>query len=187
MSGRIGQKIVGDNVTIRDDFAHPLGDGIPFDFEGVPRQKVGLIENGIARSVVYDSYYAAKLGHANTGHALPAPNPDGPMPLNVVLDPGAREQQDIIKDIKHGVLVSRTWYIRLVDQKKTIITGMTRDGVFLIERGHITRGLKNMRFNESIIDALGRCEVAAMPVRSENLVVPAVRIDDFHFSSGTEF
>ncbi|MDQ6780911.1 MAG: TldD/PmbA family protein [Candidatus Eremiobacteraeota bacterium] len=187
MSGRIGQQIVGTNITIRDDFAHPLGDGIPFDFEGVPRQKVGLIENGIARNVVYDSYYAAKLAQPNTGHALPAPNTDGPMPLNIVVDPGSRDQDDLIKDIKHGVLVSRTWYIRLVDQKKTIITGMTRDGLFLIERGRVTRGLKNMRFNESIIDALGRCEVAAMPVRSENHVLPAVRIDDFHFSSGTEF
>lgn len=187
MAGRIGEKIIGENVTLRDDFAHPLGDGIPFDFEGVPRQKVGMIEKGIARSVVFDSYYAAKLNHPNTGHALPAPNPDGPMPLNVVVDPGSREREEIIKDVKLGVLVTRTWYIRLVDQKKTIITGMTRDGTFLIERGRVTRGLKNMRFNESIIDSLGRCEVAAMPVRSENHVLPAVRIDDFHFSSGTEF
>jgi len=187
MSGHIGERIVGENVTIRDDFAHPLGDGIPFDFEGVPRQKVELIDKGVARAVVFDSYYAAKLGQRNTGHALPAPNSDGPMPLNIVVEGGSRLQEDLIKDIQHGVLISRTWYIRLVDQKKTIITGMTRDGLFLIERGRVTRGLKNMRFNESILDALGRCEVAAMQVRSENHVLPAVRIDDFHFSSGTEF
>ncbi len=187
LSGRIGQQLVGKNVTIRDDYLHPLGDGVPFDYEGVPRRQVDLIRDGMARSVVYDSYYAAKLNHANTGHALPAPSTDGPLPLNVVVDPGSREQEDIIRDIQHGVLVTRTWYIRLVDQKKTIITGMTRDGLFLIERGRVTRGLKNMRFNESIIDALGRCELAAMPVRSENHVLPAVRIDDFHFSSGTEF
>jgi PmbA protein len=187
MSGRLGDKIVGDNVTIRDDYTHPLGNGIPFDFEGFPRKPVTLIERGIARDVVYDSYYAAKLRHVNTGHALPAPNSDGPMPLNIVLEPGASSVEDMIKATQHGVLVTRTWYIRLVDQKQTIITGMTRDGLFLIERGRITKGLKNMRFNESVIAALGRCELASGLVRSESHVLSAVKIEDFHFSSGTEF
>ncbi|MBV8338792.1 MAG: TldD/PmbA family protein [Candidatus Eremiobacteraeota bacterium] len=187
MSGKLGQSIMGKNVTIRDDYLHPLCGGIPFDFEGVPRTKVGLVEGGVARDVVYDSYYAAKLRHANTGHALPAPNADGPMPLNIVVDPGTTAVEQMIKDIQHGVLVTRTWYIRLVDQKKTIITGMSRDGLFLIERGRVTKGLKNMRFNESIIGALGRCELAATLVRSESHVLPAAKIEGFHFSSGTEF
>jgi predicted Zn-dependent protease len=187
MSGKLGQKIVGENISIRDDWAHPLGSGIPFDFEGVPRQKVDLLHHGVAKDVVYDSYYAAKLKHANTGHALPAPNSDGPLPLNIVVDPGTRSIEEMIKGVTHGVLMTRTWYIRLVDQKQTIITGMTRDGLFLIERGNITKGLKNMRFNESIIGALGRCELASPLVRSESHVLPAVKIDDFHFSSSTEF
>ncbi|HXW51347.1 MAG TPA: TldD/PmbA family protein [Candidatus Acidoferrales bacterium] len=187
MSGHIGEKIVGENVTLRDDYAHPLGAGIPFDFEGVPRQHVSLIERGVAASVVYDSYYAAKLRHGNTGHALPAPNSEGPLPLNVVVDPGSTPLEEMIKDVQHGVLVTRTWYIRLVDQKQTIITGMTRDGLFLIERGRVTKGLKNMRFNESIIGALGRCDLASALVRSENHVLPAVRIEGFTFSSGTDF
>ena len=85
------------------------------------------------------------------------------------------------------MLVSRTWYIRLVDQKKMLITGMTRDGLFLIERGKIARGLKNMRFNESIVDALNRCEFASELERSESFVLPAARIDGFHFTSGTTF
>ncbi len=187
MAGNIGSKIVGDEVTIRDDFSHPLGDGMPFDFEGVPKAQVTLIDKGVARDVVYDSYYASKLGHVNTGHGLPAPNSEGPLPLNIVVEPGTTSEEDLIKDVKHGVLVTRSWYIRLVDQKQTIITGMTRDGLFLIERGRVTRGLKNMRFNESIIGALGRCRLGNRLVRSENHVVPAVRIDDFHFSSGTEF
>ena len=93
----------------------------------------------------------------------------------------------MIKDVQHGVLVTRTWYIRLVDQKQTMITGMTRDGLFLIERGRVTKGLKNMRFNESIIGALGRCDLASALVRSESHVLPAVRIEGFNFSSGTEF
>ena len=187
MSGRLGEKLMGDGVTIRDDYTHPLGCGIPFDFEGVPRTKVGLIERGIANGVVYDSYYGAKLHHPNTGHALPAPNSDGPLPLNVVVDPGTTSLEDMIKGVTHGILVTRTWYIRMVDQKQTIITGMTRDGLFLIERGRLTKGLKNMRFNESIIGALGRCELASAQVRSESHVLPAAKIEGFHFSSGTEF
>lgn len=187
MAGRIGEQVMGKNVTIRDDFAHPLGDGIPFDFEGVRRTVVDLIDGGIAKDGVYDSYYAAKTGHPDTGHALPAPNSEGPFPLNVVVKPGSRSTTDIVKDVERGVLVSRTWYIRLVDQKKLLITGMTRDGLFLIERGKVTRGLKNMRFNESIVDALGRCEFARDLERSESHVLPAVRIDDFHFTSGTTF
>ena len=187
MSGRIGDKVMGDNVTIREDFSDPLGDGIPFDFEGVPRRAIKLVENGVARSVVYDSYYAAKLKHPNTGHALPAPNSYGPLPLNIVVEPGARTLADLIAEIERGVLVSRTWYIRLVDQRKTIITGMTRDGLFGIANGRVTRGLKNMRFNESIVDALGRCELASELARSESHVLPAVKIENFHFTSGTEF
>jgi PmbA protein len=187
LAGRMGEQLMGNNVTIRDDFTHPLGDGIPFDFEGVRRTVVDLIKDGIAKDVVYDSYYASKTGHPNTGHALPAPNSEGPFPLNVVVEPGSRSAADIVKDVERGVLVSRTWYIRLVDQKKLLITGMTRDGLFLIERGKVKHGLKNMRFNESIVDALGRCELAKVLERSENHVLPAVRIDDFHFTSGTTF
>ena len=187
MAGRIGEKVMGDNVTIRDDFADPLETGIPFDFEGVPRRAVTFVDRGIARDVAYDSYYAAKMGHENTGHALPAPNADGPVPLNIVVSPGTRSQAELMADVERGVLVSRTWYIRLVDQKKMLITGMTRDGLFLIERGKVTRGIKNMRFNESIVNALCRCELASVPARSESTVLPAVRIEDFHFTSGTTF
>src|ERR1700736_6853457 len=140
MSGRLGEKVVGENVSIRDDFTHPLGSGIPFDFEGVPRTVVPLIDHGVAKDVVYDLYYAAKLKHKNTGHALPAPHSVGAMPLNIVVDSGTTALEAMIRDTKHGVLVTRTWYIRLVDQKQTLITGMTRDGLFLIERGRVTKG-----------------------------------------------
>lgn len=187
MSGKLGQLIVGSNVTIRDDFTHPLTNGAPFDAEGAPRWPVTLIGNGVVKDVVYDSYYAAKLNHDNTGHALPAPNPEGPLPLNVIVDPGERSEEELVASVQHGVLVSRTWYVRMVDQKQTIITGMTRDGLFLIEHGQIAHGLKNMRFNESILGALGRCELGREQVRSDAHVVPAAKIEGFHFSSGTEF
>lgn len=187
MSGKLGEQVMGKNVTIRDDFTQPEGLGMPFDFEGAPRWPVTLIEGGVAKDVVYDSYYAAKMHHVNTGHALPAPNAYGPLPLNVVVDPGVNSTADLIASVERGVLISRTWYIRLVDQKQTIITGMTRDGLFAIQNGRITHGLKNMRFNESIVEALGRCELGSELARSESHVLPAVRIEDFNFTSGTEF
>ena len=187
VTGHIGERIMGDNITIGDDFAHPSGVGMPFDFEGVPREAVPLIDNGVARGVVYDSYYAAKLKHANTGHALPAPNTVGPLPLNIVVKPGAKSADELVRETKRGLLVCRTWYIRLVDKLQTIITGMTRDGFFLIEDGEVVRGLRNMRFNESIVGSLGRCTLAKELVRSESHVLPACKIDGFHFSSGTTF
>jgi PmbA protein len=187
MTGHIGDRIMGGNVSIGDDFAHRSGAGMPFDFEGVPRQVVPLVEQGIARDVVYDSYYAAKLKHANTGHALPAPNTVGPLPLNIVVKPGSKSADELVRETKRGLLVCRTWYIRLVDKLQTIITGMTRDGFFLIEDGEIVRGLRNMRFNESIVGSLARCELAKDLVRSESHVLPACKIDGFRFSSGTTF
>ncbi len=187
VTGHIGDRIMGDNVSIGDDFAHRSGVGMPFDFEGVPRQPVPLIDNGIARGVVYDSYYAAKMKHANTGHALPAPNTVGPLPLNIVVKPGAKSSDELVRETKRGLLVCRTWYIRLVDKLQTIITGMTRDGFFLIEDGEIVRGLRNMRFNESIVGSLSRCTLAKELARSESHVLPACKIDGFHFSSGTTF
>jgi predicted Zn-dependent protease len=187
MTGRIGDRIMGANVSMGDDFAHPSGAGMPFDFEGVPRQSVPLIDQGIARGIVTDSYYAAKLKAANTGHALPAPNTVGPLPLNVVVKPGAKSADELVRETKRGLLVCRTWYIRLVDKLQTIITGMTRDGFFLIENGEVVRGLRNMRFNESIVGSLGHCALANDLVRSESHVLPACKIDGFRFSSGTTF
>jgi predicted Zn-dependent protease len=187
MSGRLGEPVMGPNVTIRDDFTQREHLGLPFDFEGAPRWPVTFVDNGNAGDVVYDSYYAAKMHHVNTGHALPAPNPDGPMPLNIVVDPGVCTLDEMIAGVERGVLMTRTWYIRLVDQQQTIITGMTRDGLFLIENGAVKHGLKNMRFNESIVDALRRCQLASDLVRSESCVLPAARIDDFPFTSVTEF
>ena len=187
MSGKLGQPVAGKNVSVTDQFSHPLGAGMPFDFEGAPRRQVTLIDAGLAKDVVYDSYYASKLKHANTGHALPAPNTDGPMPLNIVIASGDKSEVDLIAGIDRGVLVTRTWYIRLVDQKQTLITGMTRDGLFLIEHGELAHGLKNMRFNESILGALGRCELGRELARSESHVLPAAKIDGFRFSSATVF
>ena len=178
-------------VTIADDYAHPLNPGMPFDFEGQPTRRLALVENGIARAFVTDSYYAARMKCANTGHALPAPNAYGPQATHLAIGHGSKPVNELIAETKRGLLVTRFWYIRTVDQKKAIVTGMTRDGTFLIENGEICGGVRNMRFNQSIIEALGRCELGNALHRtggySYSLVAPAAKIEGFRFSSGTDF
>jgi predicted Zn-dependent protease len=191
LSEGLDKLYLGENVTISDDYAHPLNPGMPFDYEGHPTQRLTLVENGVAKSIVTDSYWASKLGRENTGHALPAPNAYGPQASHVVVSPGSKPVAELIAETARGLLVTRFWYIRTVDQKKAIVTGMTRDGTFLIENGEIAGGVRNMRFNQSIIEALRNCEFSNALHRtggySYSLVVPAAKINGFTFSSGTEF
>ena len=191
LSDGLNRAYLGENVNISDDYAHPLNPGMPFDYEGQPTQRLALIEGGVAKNIVTDSYWAGKLNRPNTGHALPAPNAHGPQAGHVVVTPGSKPVAELISETKRGLLISRFWYIRTVDQKKAIVTGMTRDGTFLIENGKVTGGVRNMRFNQSIIEALRRCEFGNALHRTGgyaySLVVPAAKIDGFTFSSGTEF
>jgi len=180
-----------ERVTIRDDYAHPLAPGMPFDFEGQPKRRVALVESGVVRNVVTDSYYAKKLGRANTGHALPAPNSEGPQPQNLVVDPGTKPIEQLVAETKRGLLVTRLWYTRTVDRKRAIVTGMTRDGTLLIEDGKIVRGVHNLRFNQSILEVLRRCEFSSEQRRTASysyaLVCPYAKVEGFNFSSTTAF
>lgn len=180
-----------ENVNVFDDYAHRLNPGMPFDYEGYPTMRVPLVEHGVVRNVVTDSYYAHKLNRPNTGHALPAPNSFGPQARNLVVGSGTKSVDELVAETKRGLLISRFWYIRTVDQKKAVVTGMTRDGTFLIEDGRITRGVRNLRFNQSILACLRHCEFAREQERTGSyhysLVAPTVKLENFHFSSTTEF
>ncbi|HEY9085960.1 MAG TPA: TldD/PmbA family protein [Candidatus Tyrphobacter sp.] len=185
------RRYFGENVSMFDDYAHPLAPGMPFDFEGFPTQRLPLVEHGVVRNVVTDSYYAHKLDRENTGHALPAPNSYGPQPLHLVVAPGTARLEELIAGTARGLLVTRFWYIRTVDQKQAIVTGMTRDGTFLVEHGRVVGGVRNLRFNQSILEALRACEFSSEQVRTAgygfSTVVPAAKIDGFTFTSATEF
>jgi PmbA protein len=180
-----------ESVSVADDYAHPLAPGMPFDFEGQPTQRLALVENGVVRHIVTDSYYAKKLDRANTGHALPAPNAFGPHARSLVVAGGTKPVEQLIAETNHGLLVTRFWYIRTVDRKRAIVTGMTRDGTFLIENGRVSHGVRNMRFNDSIVELLGRCEFSREQARTcgydYSLVVPSAKISGFNFTSTTEF
>jgi PmbA protein len=190
-SGKRGERFAGENVTIVDDVRHALNPAMPFDYEGTPTQRVVLMEGGAARGLVTDDRWARKLGIDNTGHALPAPNAFGPFAGHLVIEPGTLTRDELVAATKRGLLISRLWYVRTVDQRQTIVTGMTRDGTFLIENGQVTRGVRNLRFNQSIVEALGSCTFARELVRtasySYSMVVPAVRFERFTFSSTTQF
>ena len=189
MSGKMGEQLVGENITLLDDTYHPGMITLPFDYEGVPRRVVPFFERGVAKGVVYDSLTARKAGlQPSTGHALPAPNPYGPLPMHLVLAPGGHARKRLLREVERGILVTRFHYVNVVHPKETIITGMTRDGTFLIEHGAITRPVKNLRFTQSILEALRRVsalENAQHLVNNEGIfcLVPAMRIEDFAFTS----
>jgi PmbA protein len=188
MSGHVGERVTGENITLSDDAYHPLTSPWPYDFEGVPRQKVTLIEHGVARGVVYDSYNAAVAGVANTGHALPAPSSSGPFPLHLVLEPGKESYDELIAGVERGILVTRFHYVNVVHPTETTITGMTRDGTFLIEQGRVTRPVKNLRFTQSVLEAFSHVtgmERTPTLINNEGFyaLVPTLRVDGFTFTS----
>ncbi len=193
LSAGLGARYAGEEVTIVDDHAHPLAVGMPFDFEGTPTARVTLLDAGIGAGIVTDRAWAHRLARPNTGHAVAVSETEtgGPQPRNLVVMPGSKSTAELIAQTERGLLVSRLWYVRNVDQRRTIVTGMTRDGTFLIEAGKLTRGVANMRFNQSILAALRRPELSAELSRTARytygMVVPAAKIEDFHFTSGTAF
>jgi len=187
LSGRIGSRVVGENITLRDDPYHPLHRGCPFDAEGIPTRPVTILERGVARGPVYDRVTAARDGVESTGHGLAVPNPIGPLAGNLVLEGGTGSVEDLIRGVERGLLVTRVWYTNVVDPMTVTLTGMTRDGLFSIEDGTITGAVRNFRFNQSVVQMLGEVEAMSAVQRIEGVVCPGLRVRDFHMSSGTEF
>jgi len=192
LTGRVGTKLFGENINIRDDVYHPAQGGPPFDWEGMPRQRVHLIEKGVASNLVYARQTAHKVGATPTGHGFPLPNEFGEAPMNIVIDGGRSGVDEMVASTERGLLVTRLWYIREVDPYQKILTGMTRDGTFWIENGKVEYGVKNFRFNQSIIEMLGQVEMLGPPERtageeSFEMVVPAMKVREFNLSSTTKF
>ena len=195
LSGRFGEKITGEAITITDDGSDPRGIPLPFDFEGVPKQKVVVIENGVARAAVHDSFTAGREeGAVSTGHALPMPNTFGPYPINLFMAPGNASKEEMLASTERGIWVTRFHYTNIVHPIQTIITGMTRDGTFLIENGKITKPLKNLRFTQGVLEALANAEMLGSELKlvkdewnAMGTCVPAAKIHKFRFSGTTEF
>ncbi|HUV05032.1 MAG TPA: TldD/PmbA family protein [Armatimonadota bacterium] len=188
MCGKFGQKITGENVTIWDDGLDLRGLPRPFDAEGVPKQRVDLIVNGVANAVVYDSYTANKEGRESTGHSTGGVGTYGPMPANLFMQSGESSIGEMIAGTKKGILVTRFHYTNVIHPVLTVITGMTRDGTFLIENGKITKSLKNLRFTDSILERLSNVELISKETKRQGwAVVPAIKARAFRFTGATEF
>jgi predicted Zn-dependent protease len=206
LTKRVGTKLFGENITVDDDVYHPLQSGAPYDGEGVHRQRVRLIENGMITNLVYarataekmkKSEHASKVGRiAPSGHGFPLPNEIGEAPMNIVFSTGPeasrRNVDQMIASTDRGILVTRCWYIREVDPYEKILTGMTRDGTFYIEDGRLRHGLRNLRFNQSLIHMLSNVSEMGTPVRASgeesfDMVVPPMKVRDFNFTEVTKF
>ena len=182
---RIGEPIVGEKVRILSDPAHPLAPTVSFDSEGLPLSRHLWVDGGVLKDLLYSRYWAEKTGRQPTAG-----------PANVIMEGGTATRAELIAGTERGVLVTRFWYIRPLDPQTILVTGLTRDGLFLIEKGRITRALKNMRWNESPIVAFNNIEAmtpAERVVSGEgvggaglSLVCPAARIREFTFSSASE-
>jgi predicted Zn-dependent protease len=197
MSGRQGEQLMSPLISMWDDGCDPNGWPLPFDFEGMPRQRVDIVRAGKVGDVIYDRMQAVRVGAESTGHALPATNPlnpwissarIGPVPLHVFMGTGDSGLEEMIAGTERGLYVTRFWYTRTVHPREVVITGMTRDGTFLIERGELTTPVRNLRFTQSYVEALAGTEAVGRDARRMGASpgirsAPALKLSAFHFTS----
>ena len=194
MSGRIGEKLMGENVSMWDDGLDLAGAPLPFDFEGVPKQRIDLIRNGVAKSVVYNIAKARKEKRESTGHALPPGDEISAMPLNVFVGTGTSTWAEMVESLDKGLVVTRFHYVNgLLEPRRALFTGMTRDGTFYVEGGRVKHPVKNLRFTHSMLDAFSNVEMITRDAKMHLSdwwgadVLPGMKIKGFNFSGKTEF
>ena len=188
MADKIGSAIMSENVTIAEDPINPVIQYMSFDYEGVPRSKVVIVEKGIAKGVVYDSYYAHLNNVQSTGNALQPDDSYGPYPKAMVMDAGDKSLDEMIASTGRGILITHFWYLNFINPMLTTVTGTTRDGTFLIENGKITAPVTDMRISQSMLEAFNNVEALSkqrrlVPKFGVLMYVPAMKIDNFNFVS----
>jgi predicted Zn-dependent protease len=184
LSGRLGSRVAKEEITILDDHTHPLHRGVPFDVEGIVRRKVTIIEEGVAQGPVRSLDSALRYGGDPTGHkATSALFGDVEVASHLVMQGGRQRLDELVSGTPAGILVTRFWYVRMVEPRSLLLTGVTRDGTFLIEGGEIVAPVANMRFNVSLLDLLNHVQAMGEPVWAGGVVVPPLRASEFFFSS----
>lgn len=169
---RLGEKMFDERVTIYSDPFDPDVPETPWTGSGQPVEKTMWIENGVVKNLSYSRYWAQE----NDREPLPGP-------VNGIMLGGDKSTADLVAETERGILVTRTWYIRMVDPQSLLLTGLTRDGTFYIEDGEIKHAVKNFRFNESPVIMLNNVEEIGKPVRTDGNMIPPMKIRDFTFSS----
>jgi PmbA protein len=182
---KAGEKICSEAVTVREAPFAPGLYGLPIDYEGTVRRPVTLIERGVAGEPVSNHYYAAVTGGHSTGHALPPDNSYGPYPRHLILETGDATRSEMMKSIDRGILITHFWYVNFLNPMRTMVTGTTRDGTFLVENGELTGRVTDMRMEQSILEALSnvrQIESQATLYRQYSVMmkVPSLLIDGFN-------
>ncbi len=185
---RIGEQVLGEKVNVYSDPSDPMAPTVMFDTGGLPIKRTTWVQNGVWKDLNYSRFWAQKQNREPTGG-----------PANLIMEGGTATMADLIAGTERGVLVTRFWYIRPLDPQTLLFTGLTRDGLFLIEKGKVTRPVKNMRWNESPIVALNNIDAMTASERTVSgegiggsdgfafgLVCPAARIREFTFSSASD-
>lgn len=192
---KIGEQQLDESVNIWDDYFDPKTLGLPFDAEGTPKRRVDHVEAGVSRSHAHDRRTAAKMGAASTGHALPGGAGWGAMPTNLFVGGGDQSEEELIASVDRGLYVSTFNYCRILDPKSQVVTGLTRNGTFMIENGAITGAVTNLRFTQSFVQALGAGNVLGIGNDSRladsefgpgMIVAPSMRLAAWHFTGGAE-
>ena len=195
LAGRMGEQLMDRQVTIYDDGQDPATLRMPFDFEGVPRQRVALIERGLATGIVYDTTYGARFGHPSTGHAMTPGDVEGPLPLHLGMLPGRASLAQMIRGCRRGLLIPRFHYVNgLLNPREALMTGLTREGTCLIERGRLSAPVRTLRFTQSLLEAFRRVRAVSRERRlvadpSQELgcaVMPALHLPAFRFTGRSE-
>ena len=195
LSGRMGEQVMGRGVTIADDGLDPEGLPIPFDAEGTPKQKAVFIDRGKAAGFVYDTTYGHLYAHPSTGHALPPDEVEGPLPLNLFMEPGTKRREELIRSCPRGLLIPRFHYVNgLLNPREALMTGLTREGASLIEDGKLKAPITTMRFTQSMLEAFSHVvgiskerQLIADPAQESGCaVMPTVRLAKFRFTGRSE-
>jgi predicted Zn-dependent protease len=191
---KVGEAQFDAAVTLADDVAHPMAVGIGFDSEGTPKRRLELVREGVTAGLVHDRRTAKALGAESTGNAVAGAGPFGALPANLVLEPGETSEGELVATMERGLLVTDFWYTRILDPRTMVVTGLTRNGVWLVEDGRIARPVTNLRFTQSYLEALGPGQVRG--IGSDHMlvggatfgfgayVVPSLHLESWNFTGG---
>ncbi|HYI65676.1 MAG TPA: metallopeptidase TldD-related protein [Candidatus Limnocylindrales bacterium] len=193
---RLGEAQFDASISLADDVEHPMAVGIGFDAEGTPKRRVELVREGVTSGLVHDRRTAKALGSESTGNAVAGAGPWGALPANLVLEPGSVSRDELVGSVERGVLVTDFWYTRILDPRTQVVTGLTRNGVWLIEDGQVVRPVTNMRFTQSFLEALSPGNVRGVGSEATLVggavfgigayVVPALHLASWNFTGGAK-
>ena len=194
MTGRIGDRIMGKNISLYDDGSDPRGLAVPFDLEGTPKERVDFVLDGKAEGIVYDSQYGKLYHRPSTGHSLAYDEFEGPLATNLFVAGGQTPRSEMLKRMGKGLWITRFHYVNgLLDTREALMTGLTRDGTFRVEKGKVVGAVKNLRFTQPILEAFSNVlavsreqRLVGDPAQGFSCVVtPALLIKNFTFTGQT--